>query len=116
MGKDRQLRFIPPVGSVLFTPDPEGNPASRTTSSAIEVLVFLSSTNSNTFKKQLDLLCWQSKEWKGFPGGSVVKNLPTNAGAIGDLGWILELGRSPGGGHSHPLQYSCLDNPADRGA
>ena len=28
---------------------------------------------------------------KGFPGGSVVKNLPTNAGAIGDLGWILEL-------------------------
>ena len=48
---------------------------------------------------------------KGFPGGSVVKNLPTNAGAIGDLGWILELGRSPGGGHSHPLQYSCLEDP-----
>ena len=53
---------------------------------------------------------------KGFPGGPVVKNLPTNAGSIGDLGWILELGRSPGGGHSHPLQYSCLDNPVDRGA
>ena len=43
---------------------------------------------------------------KGFPGGPVVKNLPTNAGSIEDLGWILELGRSPGGGHDNPLQYS----------
>ena len=82
MGKDRQLRLIPPRGSVLSTPDPEGNPASRTTSSAIEVLVFLSWTNSKAFKKQLDLLCCQSKEWEGFPGGSVVKNLPANAGSI----------------------------------
>ena len=52
---------------------------------------------------------------KGFPGGSVVKNMPTSAGAEGDSGWILESGRTPGGGHGNPLQYSCLDNPVDRG-
>ena len=50
---------------------------------------------------------------KGFPGGSVVKNLPDNAG---DVGFILGLGRSPGEGNGNPLQYSCLENPMDRGA
>jgi len=49
---------------------------------------------------------------KGFPGGSVVKNLPDNAG---DVGFILGLGRSPGEGNGTPLQYSCLGNPMDRG-
>ena len=49
----------------------------------------------------------------GFPGGSVVKNLPAKAG---DLGLIPGSGRSLGGGHGNPLQYSCLDNPMDRGA
>ena len=34
----------------------------------------------------------------------------------GDLGWIPRLGRSPGGGHGNPLQYSCLENPMDKGA
>ena len=48
-----------------------------------------------------------------FPGGSVVKNPPVNAGD-GDL--ILGLGRSPGGGNGNPLQYSCLENPTDREA
>ena len=46
----------------------------------------------------------------------VVKNLPANAGAIRDAGSIPGLERSPGGGQSNPLQYSCLDNPVDRGA
>ena len=46
----------------------------------------------------------------------VVKNLPANAGEIRDMGSIPGLGRSPGGGHGHPLQYSCLENPMDRGA
>ena len=50
---------------------------------------------------------------KGFPGGSVVKNLPTNAG---DTGLIPGSGRSPGEGSGHPLQYSCPGNPMDRGA
>ena len=46
----------------------------------------------------------------------VVKNLPDNAGDIRDAGSILGLGRSPGGGHGNLLQYSCLENPKDRGA
>ena len=46
----------------------------------------------------------------------VVKNLPTNAGDIGDTDSVLGSGRSPGEGHGNPLQYSCLENPMDRGA
>ena len=46
----------------------------------------------------------------------VVSNQPANAADIGDVGLILGLGRSPGGGHGNPLQYSCLENPMDRGA
>ena len=38
-----------------------------------------------------------------------------NAGAVGDAGSIPGSGRSPGGGHGNPLQYSCLENPMDRG-
>ena len=45
----------------------------------------------------------------------VVKNLPTNAGDVRDVGLIPGSGRSPGGGHGNPLQYSCLENPMDRG-
>ena len=48
-----------------------------------------------------------------FPGGSVVKNPPTNAG---DSDLIPGSGRSPGGGNGNPLQYSCLENSIDRGA
>ena len=51
----------------------------------------------------------------GFPGGTVVKNLPANAGDIRDMGSIPGLGRSPGEGHGNPLPYSCLENPMDRG-
>ena len=43
----------------------------------------------------------------------MVKNLPANAG---DLGSIPGLGGSPGAGNGNPLQYSCLENPMDRGA
>ena len=46
----------------------------------------------------------------------VVKNLPANAGEVRDEGSIPRSGRSPGGGHGNPLQYSCLENPMDRGA
>ena len=49
----------------------------------------------------------------GFPGDSVVKNPPANAG---DAGSIPVLGRAPGGGNSNPLLYSCLGNAMDRGA
>ena len=50
----------------------------------------------------------------GFPGGSVVKNLPANAEDTGDGDLIPGLGRSLGGGNGYPLQYSCLENPKDR--
>ena len=48
----------------------------------------------------------------GFPGGSASKELACNAG---DLGSIPGLGRSPGGGHGNPLQYSCLENLTEPG-
>ena len=41
----------------------------------------------------------------------VVNNPPANAGDIKDTGWVPGSGRSPGGGHGNPLQYSCLENP-----
>ena len=50
---------------------------------------------------------------KGFPAYSVGKNQPADKG---NAGLIPGLGRSPGGGNSHPLQHSCLENPTDRGA
>ena len=46
----------------------------------------------------------------------VVKKLPANAGDIREAGLIPEWERSPAGGHSNPLQHSCLENPLDRGA
>ena len=52
----------------------------------------------------------------GFPNGSVVKNPPASAGNMRDESLIPESGRSSGGGHGNPLQYSCLENAMDRGA
>ena len=46
----------------------------------------------------------------------MVKNPPANAGDLRDGGSVTGLGRSPGGGQGHPLQYSCLEDPMDRGA
>ena len=46
----------------------------------------------------------------------MVKNLPANAGDARDTGFISESGRSPGGGNGNPLQYSCLENPMNKGA
>ena len=46
----------------------------------------------------------------------MVKNPPANVGDIRDAGLISEWGRSLRGGHGNPLQYSCLENPMDRGA
>ena len=48
--------------------------------------------------------------------GRVVKRPPANAGDLRDAGLIPGLGKTPGGGHGNPLQYSCLENPMDRGA
>ena len=46
----------------------------------------------------------------------MVKNLPASAGYMRDVGLIPGSGRSPGGGHGNPLQYSCPENPMDREA
>ena len=48
----------------------------------------------------------------GLPGSTVVKNPPASAAGVGS---IPQLGRSPGGGNSNPLQYSCLEDSMDRG-
>ena len=57
--------------------------------------------------------CIQMYSLKHFPGGSDSKESTCN---VGGLCLIPGLGRSPGGGHGNPLQYSCLENPMDRGA
>ena len=58
-------------------------------------------------------LCLLSILMPGFTGGSVVENLPANAGGVG---LTPGLGRSPGEGKCNPLEYSCLENSIDRGA
>ena len=65
-------------------------------------------TNRMIFPNYLNL--------KGLPGGSMVKNLPANAGDERDTGSISGSGRSPGERNGNPLHYSCLENPKDRGA
>ena len=55
----------------------------------------------------------RSRELWGFPGGSGVKNRPANEG---DMDSTPGSGRSTGGGHGNPLQYSCLENPMNREA
>ena len=72
---------------------------------------------------QASLLITARKRWRavrevlreGFSGGSVVKNPPAKAGDAGDAGSIPGLGRNPEGGNGNPLQYSCRENPMDRG-
>ena len=54
------------------------------------------------------------QQWWASQVALVVKNMPANAGSIRDTGSIPGLGRSPGGGHGNPIQYSCLENPMDR--
>ena len=75
----------------------------------LELFPLLSST-----KHQLSLQPGTIRE--GFPGGTVMKNPPANAGDARDVSSIPGSGRSPGGGDGNPLQYSCLDNFMDRGA
>ena len=59
------------------------------------------------------MICHEQRYLKDFPGDSVGKNPPANAG---DMSSIPGSGRSPGEGHGISLQYSCLENSIDRGA
>ena len=52
-------------------------------------------------------------DYMSFHGGSLLKNLPANAGEAGDAGLILRWERAPGEGNGNPLQYSCLGNPTE---
>ena len=70
-----------------------------------------STVSMNMMKK--NYVYYSPSSLRVFPGGSDGKESACNAG---DLGSIPGLGRSPGGGHSSPLQYSCLENSMDRGA
>ena len=61
--------------------------------------------------------CTQVLYSQGLPRVAlVVKNLPANAADIKDMSSVPVSGRSPGEGNGNPLQYSCLENPMDRGA
>ena len=72
---------------------------------------------NTTFKTGWGLINLRTcHDYRGFPGGTVVKNPAANAGDARDLGQILGLGRFPVAGNGSPLQYSYLENPMDRGA
>ena len=60
--------------------------------------------------------CIYLRKHRGFPGGSAVKNPLQSRRLAGDMASIPGPGRSPGGGNGNPLQYSCMENPKDRGA
>ena len=61
------------------------------------------------------LAAWSLNIWAS-QVARVVKTLPAKAGDIRDLGSLPGWGRSPRGGHGNPFQYSCLENPLDKGA
>ena len=58
---------------------------------------------------------WLKRFFRASQVALVVKNLPANAGDLRVAGLIARLGRSPGGGHGNPFQYSCLENLMHRG-
>ena len=66
--------------------------------------------SKQSFFKIFYLILWV----KGFPGGTIIKNLPANAGYAGDTGSIPVSGRSSEGENVNSLQYSCLGNPMAR--
>ena len=80
-----------------------------------EVLFFSEVTHSRVWFCWNLQICGAIGTYKGFPGG-LSKESTCNSGATGDVGLIPGSGRSPGGGHGNPLQYSCLETPMDRGA
>ena len=78
-------------------------------------ITLVSHRGASTRKRQASDSHWMfpRNSCKHLPGGSVVKNPPANAG---DASLIPGSGRSPGEGSGNPLQYSCLENPMERGA
>ena len=100
----------PALAGRFFTPEPPGEPEC-----SLPSLCFSHSKTApdtcllvSVFPVYVD--------YQGFPGGTRGEEPPASAGDVRDLGSIPGWGRSPGGGHGHPLQYSCLENPVHRGA
>ena len=65
--------------------------------------------------KNKEVLSYCMTQISAFQVALVVKNSPANAGEVRDTSLIPWLGRLPGRGHGNPLQYSCLENPMERG-
>ena len=107
--------WCPPLGSITWPPDEGLSDTFAHTSDSGQAL---SRQDTAQVMKGGPDKCTQlmmsllMAAW-GFPGGSVVKNPPANAG---DTSSIPRSGRSPGGGNGNPLQDSCLENSMDRGA
>ena len=94
----------------------------------------MKNSNADSTTEKTESVTWKlssqqitkKKEWKrvkkiygtygGFPGGTSGREPPTNAGDARDVGLIPGLERFHREGHDNPLQYSCLENPKDRGA
>ena len=81
-----------------------------------QVLCFRLSSHSSGRKQVMNKLTKEYLTHRGFPVGSVVKNLPANAGDARYTGSIPGLGISPGRVNGNPLPYFCLGNSKDRGA
>ena len=73
-------------------------------------------TTNRWAKKRFEKVVEFELDCKGQEVALVVKNPPDNAGDVRDSGSIPGSGRPPGEGHGNPLQYSCLEDPMDRGA
>ena len=114
------------VRKLLFSPAKVGNLISSSSSfskPSLDIWKFLVhimlKPTIQDFQHDLTLLAWEMSaiiRWLGhscFPSSSEVK---VSACDVGDPGLIPGLGRSPGEGNGNPLQYSCLENPMDRGA
>ena len=78
-----------------------------------DIFTPVSKLNSHNKNTRLSVITWEEVNTWSFPSGSVVKTLPAKTG---DAGSIPGSRRSPREGKGNPLQYSCLENPMDRGA
>ena len=91
------------------------HPGIKPGSPALASRVFITEPPGKPILKHSMCLLYHMRS-KGFLGGSNGKEPTCNSGDIRDVGSIPVSGRSPGGGHCNPLQYSCLKNSMDRGA
>ena len=79
-------------------------------------LAWLATRETNESKRQVLRQGRDFDQGGGRASQMELKNLPANAADVRNMGSVPGSGRSRGGGHSNPLQYSCLENPMDRGA